>query len=338
MDPRSPEPADRPSGDHAAPTFDWVTLAGRSPLLAALLHLPLKKLTIWAGFLLLLFILRDFFPVIFLTFVLSYISSTLVQRIETKFSRRWVPVTLFFVALIGVLAFLLSVTIPMIQREAKEAQREIKLHSSWNAYVDDKLRDALGAEPYAGWADAIGEPAEPPDPTQLLRHVPLMGQVGAVTSASKSLSKGLVHVSPEDRKQYIDRATTVVKSIWKGVVYLFLSIIFSYMLVLTLPTFSQGLRSFEQSRLSDAYHEVAPSIEQFARLMGRAFEAQTVIALMNTLITAIGMQILGIPQKGLLSVGVFVCSFIPVAGVFISTAPIAVVGLLMPDGGFPKLP
>lgn len=47
----------------------------------------------------------------------------------------------------------------------------------------------------------------------------------------------------------------------------------------------------------------------------------------NTALTVLGMWILKIPGIGLLGLFVFICSFIPIAGVFISTAPIAFVAL-----------
>jgi predicted PurR-regulated permease PerM len=43
----------------------------------------------------------------------------------------------------------------------------------------------------------------------------------------------------------------------------------------------------------------------------------------NTVLTAIGLVVLGIPHAFVLSGIVFVCSFIPVLGVIISTVPIA---------------
>ena len=49
------------------------------------------------------------------------------------------------------------------------------------------------------------------------------------------------------------------------------------------------------------------------------------------------MRLIGIPGAFLLSVIVFLCSFIPVAGVFLSTGPIALAALVMPGGGPGKL-
>jgi predicted PurR-regulated permease PerM len=57
----------------------------------------------------------------------------------------------------------------------------------------------------------------------------------------------------------------------------------------------------------------------------RAWQAR--IALVNTALTAAGMWALAIPGIGLLSLFVFVCSFIPIAGCIISTVPIGFVAL-----------
>ncbi len=56
----------------------------------------------------------------------------------------------------------------------------------------------------------------------------------------------------------------------------------------------------------------------------------------NTALTTLGMWILQIPGIGLLGLFVFICSFIPIAGVFISTVPIAFVALT--EYGFVKVP
>ena len=62
---------------------------------------------------------------------------------------------------------------------------------------------------------------------------------------------------------------------------------------------------------------------------------QARIAMVNTALTALGMWALAIPGVGLLSLFVFICSFIPIAGVFISTVPIAFVALT--EYGFMKV-
>ena len=63
---------------------------------------------------------------------------------------------------------------------------------------------------------------------------------------------------------------------------------------------------------------------------------QARIAVANTALTSLGMWCLAIPGKGLLSLFVFICSFIPIAGCFISTVPIAFVALT--EYGFLQVP
>ena len=107
-----------------------------------------------------------------------------------------------------------------------------------------------------------------------------------------------------------------------------LALLFSFLIVLDLPKLSRGVQDLRNTRLQFIYEEVAGTITRFATVMGRAFEAQIVIALLNTLLTAIGIYILGIGENvAFLSVIVFLCSFIPVAGVFISSVPICLLAL-----------
>jgi hypothetical protein len=42
----------------------------------------------------------------------------------------------------------------------------------------------------------------------------------------------------------------------------------------TLPRLRRGVHRLEQSRLRDLYHEIAPGMITFGRLIGRSFQAQ----------------------------------------------------------------
>jgi predicted PurR-regulated permease PerM len=55
---------------------------------------------------------------------------------------------------------------------------------------------------------------------------------------------------------------------------------------------------------------------------------------LNTVLTLVGLLVLGIPLVAMLSVIVFVCSFVPVLGVLISTTPMVLVAL---NAGGPSL-
>lgn len=106
-------------------------------------------------------------------------------------------------------------------------------------------------------------------------------------------------------------------------------------MVWDLPTIAFGVSSLRTSRLAPIYNTVAPSLEVFATLFGKALQCQAQIAVVNTCLTALGMWVLQIPGLGLLSLFVFICGFIPIAGVIISTFPIAFVALT--EYGFTKV-
>ena len=196
------------------------------------------------------------------------------------------------------------------------------------------------------------------------------------------------------------------------------SLILSFMAVWDLPAIKRGVASLRTSRLAPVYRTVAPSVEVFATLFGKALQAQVSaaqrngvalvvgwpsgrqggpggsgaaahlgrseaqrgaarrnkaqrrgnigpclagspvpapapapahppdlhlptpnaqarIACVNTILTLLGMWVLQIPGIGLLSMFVFICGFIPIAGVIISTFPIGFVALT--EYGFLKV-
>lgn len=80
--------------------------------------------------------------------------------------------------------------------------------------------------------------------------------------------------------------------------------------------------------LPPTYTQVlSPQITAFAKLVGQSFEVQSIIALVNTILTTLGLVALKIPGYGFLSLVVLITSFIPVFGVFLSTFPMALVAL-----------
>lgn len=92
-----------------------------------------------------------------------------------------------------------------------------------------------------------------------------------------------------------------------------ISLILTFMLLWDWPNISRGVISMRNSRLAGIYSEVAPSTKVFAQLFGKALQAQFRIAVVNTILTAAGMWLLGIPGLLLLSLFVFLCRCAPPA-------------------------
>ena len=113
---------------------------------------------------------------------------------------------------------------------------------------------------------------------------------------------------------------------------LVLSVLLGFFITFDIPRLSKAVKRLEHSRFSRFYLEIAPGLNNLGRLMGRAFQAQGMIALINTGLTFIAISYLDIQNAVFLCAIVFACSFIPVLGVVISSVPIAVMALVQPGG------
>lgn len=116
-------------------------------------------------------------------------------------------------------------------------------------------------------------------------------------------------------------------------VQLGLILILSFLISVDFPRISRGVQKIKQSRAHWIYDEFAPFLVSFGRLIGRAFQAQGMIAVVNTILTLISIQFLGIENAAFLCGMVFLCSFIPVLGVVLSSVPIAIMALVQEGGG-----
>ena len=65
-----------------------------------------------------------------------------------------------------------------------------------------------------------------------------------------------------------------------------LSIVLSLLILWDLPSLERGVQSLATGRTSEVYAEIAPSITAFGVMLGRAFEAQTLIAVVNAALTS----------------------------------------------------
>jgi predicted PurR-regulated permease PerM len=142
----------------------------------------------------------------------------------------------------------------------------------------------------------------------------------------EQLIRTMQAAATENVPAFADLLNTVFR-FFTYLMHFLLSIIFSFMIVIGIPRFRKQILSLEESRFSGFYREISPSIVSFAKSMGMAFQGQAIIALVNTALTLVGLVLLGVPNPIALGVIVFLCSFIPVLGVFISSAPILLVAL-----------
>lgn len=256
--------------------------------------LYLKKLLIWGGFFGILFLLRDLFGLVFFTFILGFIifriNEFVVQRVKVSRKVSLIVLYLILVAIIAGMGYFVG---PKIFYEAKEFNKnvpdlELKIRASINNL---KQNNATAGQFFKAFAS----------------------KEQADTYISKASELIIAHLPK------------LLTGIIKFFTHIVLAIIFSFLILLDLTEVVHELKQFQSTKLRDLYNELARPIIRFAHVVGVAFEAQSIIAICNTVLTLIGMMLLGLKEITFLSIIVFIFSFIPVLGVFISSVPIVIV-------------
>ena len=159
-------------------------------------------------------------------------------------------------------------------------------------------------------------------PRKSLRYSPTAALLQQLLGLGES-SSGIQNIN-----QFVDTLGNIGGKVLSITTTFLLSLLFSFLIVLDLPTLGRHVRSLAKTRLRFIYLAVADNIREFSLVLGRALEAQLIIAIINSGLTAVGISLLGLGENvAFLSVIVFFFSFFPVVGVFISSIPICLVAL-----------
>ncbi|HYR30205.1 MAG TPA: AI-2E family transporter, partial [Thermoanaerobaculia bacterium] len=271
-------------------------------------RLKVEKWLIWIAFIGILVLLRHLFPVIFLTFVLTYIGNTLVNVMTRRWKLRRVNLGVVYVVFLLLLTGVGLLVVPRMFAEARQlavfyiskqpaaANGETVLDQQTRKYVDSILISVVGPDTFRSYQQSDAYDA----------------LVGKVEQSIRNFVPGVVAAVREFANESI------------AILFQFLlSIILSFLILWDLPSLQRGVTALATGRTAEVYDEIAPSMRAFGVMLGRAFEAQTGIAVVNALLTSVGFLILGIPSIALLATIVFFCSYIPVVGVMLSTVPAA---------------
>ena len=306
-----------------------------------------RRVVIWVILFLLLWALRDFFAIVFLTFVLAIIAAPFAEvgmrRLRLP---HWAAVTLVYVIFLVVLGTFVRFVVPSVAIEVNRMIENLPATEATLIETKNRLVRRYPAlrEPINGYMrSALADEALEDVEAQLRSDRQRLSLTAAdVTAAAESpavptgalaeyfnrqdqlLVNALMAVQRQRISQY---APTVTVMLYRATATTLLALLFSYLILIDLNKLKAGIGRLRTSRVGDFYEEAAPPIARFGILLGRAIEAQAAIAVINTVLTLIGLLVLGIPLVAMLSVIVFVCSFVPVLGVFISTTPIVLVAL-----------
>jgi predicted PurR-regulated permease PerM len=259
-----------------------------------------KKVTIWATFFGLLFLVRQVFGLVFLTFLLCYLFNNAIVALERRFrlKRHFWTIALYLLfasAVTGV--FLLA--LPRVVEESRVfINRLPQSVDTLHLYLDGLARKQPQIAPI------------------------LEGVKETVTI------KNLLGIN---REALVDFVMGSLNRITHYGTYFFLATLFSFLILFDFPHLKTRVLELRDTRFRDVYDETADSVARFALVVGSTFQAQILIAVVNTCLTALGLWLLKIETIALLSCIVFFAGLIPVWGTFISSVPILL--LTFNDGG-----
>ncbi|QLA16847.1 AI-2E family transporter [Desulfolutivibrio sulfoxidireducens] len=255
-----------------------------------------KVLFIWGLFFALVYLARMYglFGLVFITFILCFTFNNVIAWLcsRTRIPRVLWTITVYVVFL-AVILTILSFVLP-------------KLVFETTAFVR-KLPEMMGKVSQFLDKTAVQSPDMAAPVSRIKKYLSVESIVGLDL-------EGLFNV-----------VMTWFNQITSYVSYFLLGTLFSFLILLDFPKLRRQTQALRHSRLRDFHAVMADSVAQFALTVGTAFQAQMLIALANTLLTAVGLWVLGIHPIVLLCSVVFCCGLIPVLGVFISSVPILLV-------------
>jgi predicted PurR-regulated permease PerM len=249
-----------------------------------------RVILIWTAFAFLLYLLRNLFGLVFMTFIMCFIVHGVSQKLAKvmKIKRKAIVIFTYVLFLLAILAFILY-GFPEIFRQARTFTAQFpKTVQSLTNYINGVIED---------------------NPL----YAPSLEKIRDALTIEVLINKGFQFV------------ITSISQGWHYVTWFFVALIFSFLIILELPELIYKFRALRFTRLHVIYDETVSSVIEFGRVVGENFRAQIIISLINTSLTIAGLSIIGTGFVALLGIIVFCCGLVPVLGVFISSVPIMLV-------------
>jgi predicted PurR-regulated permease PerM len=281
-------------------------------------------LMVWGLLFAVIYLLRSFFLLLFLTFVFASIQARSVNRLAPWIHHRGVRVVLVGLILLGILGASGIFLVPKVQ---KQTEVFVSQFTTYLVRVDQELFRLEKEYPLLG--DILPEILAKEE-VRLTDGGERRGLKDSPTGSllQQLLGLGEAASGQQNVNQVLDTLGNVGGKIASVTSAFLLSLLFSFLIVLDLTNLGASVRELESTKLGFLYRSVADDIREFSHVLGKALEAQLIIAIINSFFTAMGITLLGLGQHvAFLSVIVFFCSFFPVIGVFISSLPICLIAL-----------
>jgi len=262
-----------------------------------------KKILSFILLIVIIYAFRPLLNVFLLTFLFTYIVYNLQNGIKRRLGRyvkinELVLTIILYVIFFVILSLMISIYIPKVIFQCKDIFEEL-LKFDLESFSNNFLNN------FSPKVKAYIEP--------LYSQVDLSG-----------LSKDGLNI-----------LTKFLSHIGKVSLNVLFALILSLFFMLEMEKVKNFTRKFKESKLSWFYKYINQFGKSFVNSFGKVIQAQIMIAAVNSVLSIIGLKILGFPQLLGLGVMIFILSLIPVAGVIISLFPLSIIAFNI--GGVNKI-
>jgi len=253
------------------------------------------KIILLASLVLFAFLIRSIFNLILLTFMITYLANSL-QCLLVKQINKVIKVNPTIITIIIYMFMTITIVLLLV--------KYIPIAISESILILDKIE-------YLKF---------PKSTNGLMAYLtPILEQIDIASYAKSGIQSIMLFV------------TDFGKFSLNFLVAFLLSLIF----ILEKDGILRFIYKFKDSKISTEYNYFSYFGNNFLNSFGKVIQAQIMIAITNTVLSVIGLTIMGFPQLFALAFMIFILSLVPVAGVFISLIPLCLIAFKI--GGLIKV-
>lgn len=289
-----------------------------------------RRVLMWIAFFAILYLLRAFFAVMFLTFIFGFVMRKVARFLADRTGAPYrVAVIGPYLVMLSLLIVLIVGAVPRVVDEGARFSRQIPQLLHTLAKEVEKTATDYGMKPVlaryleedvsigaASVGGAAGAPGSQPESQPVTRAQEETVSIANITAKIQDILLDLLPPS---------LVVSFVQGLVNGTLQFLLGFLLSFLIVLDFDRVGTELAMWRGSPVGGFFHEAASSVITFSEVVGTAFQCQMVIAVLNASITCVGMTLLGIQPLLLLTTIVLLFGLIPVLGVFISSVPIILI-------------
>lgn len=269
----------------------------------------IKKIISYSILIAILFIAKDFFMIFLITFLFSYLIFSLWKYLSDKIQSNipdikykniikkflWINVVISFIYLFIITGSIIFIShiVPILSSELNNFSKHMPIISDYTNKIINNLSD--------------------------------------LQNTKEIVSSDLEKIINEKNIWILLNTIQHIKKIWWWLINFFIAFILSFLFIIDRKRLSKYLEWIKKSSVNFLYEEYSFLFSKIARGFLLVFKAQFKIALANTLFTYLWLLSIWfiinqhIPYINILTIIVFILSFIPILWTFISSIPIILI-------------